>query len=87
MAVYLGNLTTLQLQERLGITLTNEELDTLESMRQDRASNVSKDKWHCFDIPFTLVAGSMETATKVYQILLPYNDQMKNRLQISISGA
>jgi hypothetical protein len=80
----LGNLTTKQLQERLGITLQDNEETTLESMRQNNAQSIAKDKWHCFDIPLTMLCGSIETATKICEILKPYSKFMKEQLQISI---
>jgi Mg2+/Co2+ transporter CorB len=84
MRILLGNLNTKQIQQRLGITLPEEDVSTLDSMRQEKAENIAPDKWHCFDIPFTMVCGSMETATKVYEILKPYSSQMNEPLQISI---
>ena len=84
MGILLGNLNTKQIQQRLGITLPEEDVSTLDSMRQEKAENVASDKWHCFDIPFTMVCGSMEAATKVYEILKPYSSQMNEPLQISI---
>jgi hypothetical protein len=84
MSFLLGNLTTTQLQERLGITLKTSEILFLEECRQDKASDIESDKWHCFDIPFNLICGSRETAIKVYNILNPYSDLMQEKLQISI---
>lgn len=84
MGILLGNLNTKQIQQRLGITLPEEDVSTLDSMRQEKAENIASDKWHCFDIPFTMVCGSMEAATKVYEILKPYSSQMNEPLQISI---
>lgn len=84
MGILLGNLNTKQIQQRLGITLSEEDVSTLDSMRQEKAENIASDKWHCFDIPFIMVCGSMEAATKVYEILKPYSSQMNEPLQISI---
>ena len=86
MNMLLGNLNTKQIQERLGITLTTEETTRLESMRQDNAQSIASDKWHGFDIPFNIVCGSRETAVKIYGILKPYSEFMKEQLQISIEN-
>jgi len=80
----LGNLTVQQLEKRLGIVLINDEREFLTSTRQPGASNIEKDKWHCFDIPFNMVCGSRDFATKVYEVLKPYSDKMIEPLQVSI---
>ena len=84
MSIMLGNFSTEQLQIILGIELSKEESDLLESMRQNEASNIAKDKWHCFDMPFVLICGSMDTAIKVHEVLLPYSEKMKRQIKISI---
>lgn len=86
MAIYLGNLTVRDIEQRLGITLPVGDAQTLSNCRQDNAKVSDASKWHCFDIPFTIVCGSMETAVKVRDILAPHADKMKCPLQISIEG-
>ena len=84
MGILLGNLTVKQIEERLGIELTNEERQFFIDTKQERAENVDENRWHCFDIPFNMICGSMEFATKVYEMLKPYSDKMNESLQISI---
>ena len=86
MGILLGNLTVQEMEKRLGIILTDDERQFLISTRQPKADKIEKDKWHCFDIPFDLVCGSMEFATKVYEVLKPYSDQMIEQLQVSIES-
>jgi len=80
----LGNLTTNQIEKRLCFTLTTDERAMLESMRQNKAEHIMPGKWHCFDIPFTMLCGDMDTAKKVHELLRPYSGEMKGQLQISI---
>jgi len=88
MPIYLGNLSVAQIEERLGIELTEAERSELTSARQEAVLDVAlaPDKWHCYDLPFTIVCGSREMATKVCGILSPYSSQMKCRLQVGIDG-
>lgn len=86
MGILLGNLTVQKIEKRLGIVLTDDEKNFLNSTYQAKAEKIAKDKWHCFDIPFNIVCGSMEFATKVYEVLKPYSDKMLEPLQISIDS-
>lgn len=86
MGIMLGNLTVPQLEERLGITLTDEERDLLASCRQVKAEGIQADKWHCFAIPLVMLCGSMDSATKVYEILKPYAGDMMEPLQITVES-
>ena len=38
--------------------------------------------WHCFDMPFTIVCGSKEFATKIFEKLSPYGKDMKCQMGI-----
>jgi hypothetical protein len=87
MSVFLGNLSIHQIQERLGIELTAEEVKFFESSWQERASDIDPNKWHCFDMPFMLACGSREFAIKVYGILGQYSDQMTTQLQVGVEGS
>lgn len=84
--VMLGNLSVQQIEERLGIKLTDEERAFLSSLRQERAEKIAKDKWHCFDIPFVMVCGSRETAMKICEILRPYESKMTRAIRIAIES-
>ena len=84
--VMLGNLSVRQIEERLGIKLTDEERTLLSSTRQARAEGIAKDKWHCFDIPFVMMCGSQETAIKICEILRPYESKMTEAIRIVIAS-
>ena len=86
MSICLGNLSVEEIQKRLGITLTESEQNKLSSKRQEVATNIARDKWHCFDLPFTIACGSYDTAVFVKDILEPYAKEMKTQVQISIGG-
>ena len=86
MNLYLGNLSVKDIERRLQITLTDDERKTLTDMREQNASNIPADKWHCFDIPFTLACGSMETAIIIRDILQPHSSQMKVQLELSLAN-
>jgi len=85
MAIYLGNLSVKQIEQRLGIELTEDERKQLNETHQDVASNVQKGKWHCFDIPFIVECGDMDTAIKIRDILTPYGSKMKRPIDIGIA--
>jgi propanediol dehydratase small subunit len=74
------------MENRLGITLTDDERKFLVNTRQEKADKIAKDKWHCFDIPFNMVCGSRDFAMKVYEVLKPYSSQMVEQLQVSIES-
>ncbi len=86
MAIYLGNLSTNQIQERLGIALTLDEITELNQSRQQDAANIAPDKWHSFDIPLVIACGSMDMAVKVRDMLAPHSRAMKEPIQIAIDG-
>lgn len=84
MSFCLGNLSVEEMERRAGVKLPQQLRDYMESRRQNEASNVRPGKWHCFDIPFLLVCGDMETATKIYEHLKGLDFQ--DFLQISINN-
>lgn len=84
MAIYLGNLTTKQIENRLGIELTQAERSELDALREETTSRVhGRDVWHCYDIPFVIVCGSYGVCTKIRDIMSAYADRMKGTLQIA----
>lgn len=87
MSIFLGNMQADEIQKRLGITLAKEEKNKLNSHIQQSASNIAKDKCHCFDIPFVIVCGSYDVAVLINEILSPYSNDMKTQIQISIEEA
>ena len=82
--IMLGNLTLNQIEERAGISVSNEDRAELNGMRQEKAENIAPGKWHCFDLPFMLICGDKSTAEKVVKILSAYDwSKAKQALQIS----
>ena len=81
MNIQLGNLSTQQICDRLQITLTEQEVETLESIRS-QAADVPTGRWHGFDMPFSIYCGDKETAIIVRDIYAPYGNQMNKQLRI-----
>ena len=84
--IMLGNLTIDQMEARTGITFSEEFKILLKETYQANAEHIAPNKWHCFDIPFTLVCGNMEIAQKIYDYLKHEAKNFKEPLQISING-
>lgn len=83
----LGNLSVGQIENRLGIDFPEEIRDFMKRSHEPRANYIGKGKWHCFDIPFNIVCGDMETATKIYDSVKDKSDECKEQLQFSLSGS
>ena len=84
MGIMLGNLTLKQIEERTGISVSDDDRAELNGMRQEKAENIAPGKWHCFDLPFMIVCGDKPTAEKVVKILSAYDwAKAKEALQIS----
>ena len=83
MSIMLGDLDVSNIEKRLGITLEDNDRETLISMRQHDAQNIQPGKWHCFVIPFMILCGDIETCQTVCEILRPYSGVMKGQLCIS----
>jgi len=82
----LGNLSVKQIEERLGIDFPEEIRDFMKKSYQANASNIAVGKWHCFDLPFHIVCGDLETATKIYESVKDRSDECKACLKFSISN-
>lgn len=67
-----GNLSIKKIEERCGISLTEEEKEFLKNTKYEEANNIPKGKWHCFDLPFQMVCGDEETALKMIEIFKKY---------------
>ena len=78
----LGNLSVAQIEDRLGIKLSEDEKEFFRSTHQNIAENVAVGKWHCFDLPLIIICGDMDMGKKVRDVLLPYAGQMKEQIQI-----
>jgi len=86
MDVMLGNLSVSQIEARLGIAFPKEIQDFMNNSHQSEASNVAKGKWHCFDIPFNIVCGDVDVATKIYNSVKEKAGLCKEPLQFSIQN-
>ena len=86
MSIMLGNLSVSQIEKRLGIEFPEEIREFMKKTHQPEANNIGKGKWHCFDIPFNLVCGDMETATKIFNSVKEKSSECKEPLQFSLSS-
>lgn len=81
--IMLGNLSMEQMEKRVGITLTDEERNTLNELRESTCDNVDgNNKIHIYDIPFLIMCGNPKARKTVIDILTPYSGKMKGTLQI-----
>ena len=74
MNIMLGNLTVEEMENRLGITLSDEHRKAFKDSRQEKVNNTPLEdgRWHCFDIPFMLMCDTMTTAEKFRNIIQQY---------------
>ncbi len=86
MSIMLGNLTVDQMEKRSGIEWPDALKQFLSDRHQPAASNIAPGKWHCFDLPFQLVCGDMETAQTVYDHLSPLARSFKEPLQVGVQS-
>ena len=86
MNIMLGKLSVNQIESRLGIEFPNDVKTFMNENHQSGATNIAKGKWHCFDIPFNLVCGDMETAQKIYNSVKERSSECKEALQFSLSS-
>lgn len=83
MAIYLGNLTIEQFEKRCNITLTEEERDTMNSLREDKCDLVrGNNKIHIYDIPFLIECGNKEARETIINMLLPHAKKIREPLQV-----
>lgn len=87
MNIYLGNLSIADMQRRAGVSFPQELIDFMESRHQPVIADVGRGQWHCYDIPFFLQCGDMETAQTIYGHLRALHGDFKEPLQIGVSGA
>ena len=85
MGIMLGNLTIEEMQRRAGVEFPVELIDFMRDKHQGEAQNVESGKWHCFDMPFMLVCGDMETAKEIHRHLLPLSTNFKEPMKIALS--
>ncbi len=82
----LGNLSIDAIEKRAGVAFPKKLKDYMSTRKQENASDVAAGRWHCFDIPFVLVCGDMETATEIHKHLEFLGSAFKEPLQISITS-
>jgi len=82
----LGNLNVSQIEKRLGIEFPEEIKEFMINNHQSSANNIVNGKWHCFDLPFHMVCGDLETATKIFNSVKDKSSECKESLQISIQN-
>ena len=80
----LGNLNVSQIEKRLGIEFPLEIQNLMNETQQANASDIAKGKWHCFDIPFNIVCGDIEIATKIFESVKARSSECKQTLKFSI---
>jgi len=85
MGIMLGNLTVEQIEERTGVTFPDDLKELMKDTYQARAENIADGKWHCFDMPFTLVCGGMPLAQKIYDYLKEDSGNFKEQMQIALA--
>lgn len=86
MSFMLGNLSVEDMERRAGVTFPDALKEFMADRHQPEASNVKPGKWHCFDLPFQLVCGDIETATAIYEMLKPLGSKMAEPLQIGVQS-
>lgn len=82
----LGNLTIEEMEKRSGVKFPEALVNYMSSRKQEKAENIAKGKWHCFDIPFTLLCGDMETAQEIYNHLSPFSNEFEETMEIAIAN-
>lgn len=87
MNIYLGNLSLADMQRRSGVSFPQELIDFMEPRHQPVTANVGSGQWHCYDLPFFLQCGDMETAQMIYGHLRALSGGFKEPLQIGVSEA
>lgn len=85
MIIYLGNMRISEIEFRAGIVFPEAPKDYMEPRHQASANSVKTDKWHCFDIPFVLVCGDIDTATVIHNHLKPFSNDFKEPLRIALN--
>jgi hypothetical protein len=80
----LGNLSVEEMEQRTGAVWPDELKQYMADKHQSHANDIRPGKWHCFDIPFMLVCGDMDTAQAIYDYLSPMHADFQTPLQIGV---
>ena len=81
----MGNLSIGEIETRAGVTFPESLKNYMIPRHQPLAEQVKESQWHCFDLPFTLLCGDIETATNIYKHLEPVSDLFKTQMNIAIA--
>ena len=84
MNIYLGNLSTDEIELRAGVDFPKELKDFMKSTHQECATGIASGKWHCFDMPFLLLCGDMDTAKTIYSHIEHLSKAFKVPMQIGV---
>lgn len=84
MGFMLGNLSVAEIEKRLGIDFPDDIREFMNQTHQDKASDIEPGKWHCFDIPFQIVFGDIETAVKIFDSVKDRASECKERLHFCL---
>ena len=87
MGIMLGNLSLTQMQKRLGIELSADDIMRFPHRQENVSQKLGEYTWHCFDIPFLIECDSEDTAKSVLGILQPYASKMQGQIQIAWQAA
>lgn len=86
MAIYLGNLSAEQMAHRLGVRLSQKELERLEAMREQNCNKINgRPVWHCYDIPFVIACGTYDACVAIRDILQPHVAEMRGSVEIMLT--
>lgn len=85
MALYLGNLSVDEIEKRIGVDFPEEIRKFMNETREMSAQKTPVGKWHCFDVPFMLVCGDMDTAKKIYNSVKDRSSEIIEPLRIGLS--
>ena len=86
MSIMLGNLSVNQIEQRLGIEFPNDTKEFMKETHCSNASNIPVGRWHCFDIPFNLVCGDIDVATRIFNSVKDKSNECKDSLQFSLNS-
>lgn len=85
MNIMLGNMSVSDIEKRIGIEFPEEIREFMEITRQeDVSSHIENGRWHCYDIPFNIVCGDIEIATKIFNSVKDRSSECKVPLQFSL---
>ena len=87
MPVFLGNLLTDDIENRLGIKFSVDDRNNLIKTHNPNAEKIAMGKWHCFDIPFMFVTRDKNTLINFARMFKTYEKDMKGTISFSCQEA